>query len=265
MDFKTGKNRATRIFMLPHSMAPAGSTPIVTVGDMLRFAFVHMNEGVAQDGTRVLSNDSVEAMRTQTVAAATPNTYDIGLGWMMPQYGGQRLLWHGGGSFGGLSHFIVIPEEKFAFAAFGNGRGAGTMHDTFSRFLLEKYLGLPAPELIEPTKEKLTPKPYLGTYEHLMQRSIIEQKGKGLVLRSEFWFTSEKQRKMYEEYSGAISNIPPVPLVPLTKKLFLPQGGTPAMMQGIWSRSRAYTFLDLSSDSRYQYLHNYFRISRRKS
>jgi|GEM_PF-715676 len=265
MDFRTGKPRATRLFMLPYSMAPAGSTPIVTVGDMLRFAFVHMNDGVAQDGTRVLSEPSTKAMRTLTVEAKTANTYDIGLSWMMPQYGSQRLLWHGGGSFGGLSHFLVSPEAKFAFAAFGNGRGAGAMHDVFSRFLLEKYLGLPSPPLLEPTIGKLKFKHYLGTYEHLMQRSHIERSARELVLRNEFWFTSKKQRKMYEEYSGAISQIPPVPLVPLTQQLFLPQGGTPEMMRGIWSRTRTYAFLDLNSDGHFNYLHNYFRISRRKS
>src|SRR5262249_30473887 len=56
--------RRTDMFMLPESWSAAGSTPINTIADLLSFARLHIDDGVAPSGARILSAESTELMRT---------------------------------------------------------------------------------------------------------------------------------------------------------------------------------------------------------
>src|SRR5215467_16035320 len=47
--------RRTDMFMLPETWAPAGSTPIGPIRDLLAFARTHLAGGVSPSGKRVLS------------------------------------------------------------------------------------------------------------------------------------------------------------------------------------------------------------------
>lgn len=69
--------RAT-IWGLPRSLGPAGLITS-TVADALAFARLHLNGGVAPDGTRVLSEASVAAMAEQH--AELPDKYSLGDSW----------------------------------------------------------------------------------------------------------------------------------------------------------------------------------------
>jgi CubicO group peptidase (beta-lactamase class C family) len=54
-DAATNGARRTDMFKLPDSWAPAGSTPIGTIGDLLAFGRTHLANGVSPSGKRGLS------------------------------------------------------------------------------------------------------------------------------------------------------------------------------------------------------------------
>src|SRR5215813_14891 len=56
-DPATGGARRTSMFMLPDTWAPAGATPIGTIGDLLAFGRSHLAGGLSPTGTRVLSRE----------------------------------------------------------------------------------------------------------------------------------------------------------------------------------------------------------------
>ncbi|MEO3924967.1 serine hydrolase domain-containing protein [Micromonosporaceae bacterium B7E4] len=110
-DPTTGGIRPTGMFMLPQTWGPAGGTPIGTIDDLLAFGRVHLGDGVAPSGRRVLSARSVAGMRSVTHDLGTPNTSPVGLGWLVRALGGTTVLSMSGASPGGVALLVVVPEH----------------------------------------------------------------------------------------------------------------------------------------------------------
>lgn len=107
------------IWQLPRSAAPAGASACARARDLLTFARMHMNGGLAQDGTRILSEESVAAMREQQVAL--PGSGNLlgtgwGLGFGLVDRPGGRVVGHNGGTIGQSSQMRFVPDEGVAFA-----------------------------------------------------------------------------------------------------------------------------------------------------
>lgn len=109
--------RLTPGWTLPRSAGPAGATPCSTVSDLLAFGKMHMDGGLARDGARILSEDSVRAMQqSQHIMPAVPggNPAHWGLGWMLFDWGGaagtpRRVIGHDGGTIGQISSSASCP------------------------------------------------------------------------------------------------------------------------------------------------------------
>src|SRR5205823_5330781 len=102
--------------MMSRSAAPAGSITSATAANVLRFVKMHLDGGEAPDGSRVLSAASVKAMQQPQYpmpGAVAPNS-NIGLAWIMAEWDGQRVIGHGGGTFGQLSFLQILPDRNFA-------------------------------------------------------------------------------------------------------------------------------------------------------
>ena len=84
--------RRTDMFMLPDSWAPAGSTPIGTIRDLLAFGRTHLANGVSPSGKRVLSRESTARMQSVSHDMGTPNVSPIGLGWLLVPFGKTTVL-----------------------------------------------------------------------------------------------------------------------------------------------------------------------------
>ena len=95
---------------LSRSMGPAGMVT-ASVEDVLTFARMHLDGGLAADGTRVLSAAAVEAMAAKE--ADLPDTYTLGdswgLGWIRFGWDGERLLGHDGNTIGQSAFLRVLP------------------------------------------------------------------------------------------------------------------------------------------------------------
>jgi CubicO group peptidase (beta-lactamase class C family) len=169
---------------MPRSAGPAGSVPCSTVGDLLTFAKMHIDGGVARGG-RVLSERSVAAM--QEPQAALPRVpgegpAHWGLGWELFDWGGRRVIGHDGGTIGQQSSLRVLPEERFAVALLTNSLGGGLLASRVMRWLFGEVLGVEMPQRPMPPESPpaIELARYAGVYERLGFRTTVELRDGGL-------------------------------------------------------------------------------------
>lgn len=140
------------IWSLPRALDPAGGLSM-SARDLLEFGRLHLNDGLAPDGTRLLSRAAAEAMRTPQAAppplAAFPRAY--GLGMEIYDWDGGRMVGHGGATIGQKSYLRVVPEAELAVALLTNGGAAGALHRELLLGLLDDLAGVRAPQPVTPT------------------------------------------------------------------------------------------------------------------
>ena len=79
-----------------------------------------------------------------------------GLGWVIEQYRGKKIVRHDGGIDGMLAELWTVPEERLGFAVLTNGE-PHMLAPSISRWILERYLGGPErdwnPEYLKAARE----------------------------------------------------------------------------------------------------------------
>lgn len=151
------------------AMGPTGSSLVMTPADLVKFAAVHLSGGIASDGTRLLSAESVDAMmqpRTQ-VSPGSPFADQWGLGWYLAQWGAAPTVGHSGHNLGAGSHLMLFPDAGGAMSVVFNTvpGDAGLVHELF-RELASELFGADKPTPWKP----VTPLPpdvterYAGRY-----------------------------------------------------------------------------------------------------
>ena len=155
---------------IDRASGPAGATPNSTVGDMLKFAKLHIDGGLAADGLRVLPESLIREMQVpQATLPRQPGdgAHQWGLGWMLFDWGGRRVIGHDGGTIGQNSALRILPEERFAVAVLTNTTPTGALFcNRVMRWLFGQYIGLemePYPKPPE-TPPAIDLSPYVGTY-----------------------------------------------------------------------------------------------------
>jgi len=153
--------RVARPWPLPRSAYPAGGITC-HVKDLLRYGRFHLGDGQAEDGTRLLSPESLAQMHSPQVTIWGKETW--GLSWGIDDTYGMRQVFHGGGTNGQASVLLLVPEQDFAIAILTNADQGGFVTDHASHRALKQYLGLeiPAPAPIESSPEELVQ--YVGCY-----------------------------------------------------------------------------------------------------
>jgi len=159
-------------WVMPRGAGPAGATPCSTVSDMLAFAKLHINGGVAPDGRRLLSEESVREMqRPQVTMPGIPGEFAShwGLGWMLFDWGGRRVIGHDGGTIGQQSSLRILPEENFGVAVLTNSMTGSLLVSRIMRWLFEQVMGVEMPPRPAPPESpaQLDLEPYAGEYERL--------------------------------------------------------------------------------------------------
>lgn len=128
--------------------APAGGV-VTTTQDLLTFARMHLDGGLAPDGTRVLSADSAAAMVEPQIEVPDPSygSSHWGLGWdLLRQSSAPAIAGHGGDNIGHHSRLLLCHEHKFAAALVINGDGDQRVGDPLFREAFgERGIELPAP------------------------------------------------------------------------------------------------------------------------
>jgi len=104
-------------------MGPAGLIT-TTADDLLDFGRAFLRGGRGAAGEALLSEDSVRLMTSPQVTlvpAADAMAPQWGLGWMLDEWEGHRVYWHGGTTIGNNAWFQVLPDDGLAFVVFCNG------------------------------------------------------------------------------------------------------------------------------------------------
>jgi dipeptidyl aminopeptidase/acylaminoacyl peptidase len=233
--------RAPTAWGLPRSAGPAGLINS-TVDDVLAFARMHLNDGVAADGTRILSEESAKAMREKV--ADLPDKYTLGdswgIGWIRFDWDGRRLVGHDGNTIGQAAFLRVLPEAGLAVTLLTNGGNTRDLYEDLYREVFAELAGIDMPRPLEPPAEPVSVDitPHLGTYERASVKIEVLNGDGGPKLRATI--------------TGPLAELIPdpvqeYPLVPISQDLWVtrdPDGGE------TWA---PVTFYSLPTGERYQH------------
>lgn len=217
--------------LLPMSTAPAGAFTCSTPRDMVKFAKLHID-----GGGDYLSKESIRAMQqVQAKMPATSTSESMGIGWILSEFGGERVLLHGGGTIGQLSSYYVLPDRPFVFVLLTNASpGGSALFADIGKYVFEDFVGVSMPEPVKVPDDppKLDLKPYVGLY----RRRDIDMDIK----------LADGKLTATVSYTGPLSGLDreePIPLVPIDREIF-------AMGEG-----RA-EFMDFDRQGRPKYVHS---------
>jgi CubicO group peptidase (beta-lactamase class C family) len=259
VDPRTKRLNATRMFTLPETQGGAGSTPISTVADMIAFGRMHLADGVAPNGERVLSTELARAMRTPTFDLGIPQAPPIGLGWWLFPIAGLTVPWHGGGSPGGTSSFGIVPDHDAVIVSFASGNpGSTALHDLLHSAVLEELTGRTVTPVI--TADPAPPDADVaGEYESFQRLVVVERDGDDLLLTQHYVYDDEHREKV-EGYAGR----PPEPerrrLRSIAPGQFAPVGADSSAFAGFYGRMGLVTALP-PEGTRRRGLHTGFRYA----
>ncbi len=197
-----------RTYSLPRVVNAAGGI-ISTVGDLLRFAALHLNAGEL-DGKRLLSEISVQAMRVpQTQAANFAEAY--GIGWALRTAGGEPIIEHGGTTIGFQAQLTLVPTKGLAVASLTNGSRGRAANHAIHDWALAHYRGLrrDEPERMLLSADELAV--FAGRYENPRSKvTVTRQDG-----------TLRVDLVSIDLESGTEETQPPITLAPIGPREFI--------------------------------------------
>ena len=138
--------------------------------DQMRYARFHLGDGVAANGQRLLSAETMAAMQSPCCAANLGR--QMGLSWILKEMAaqgateraGEHVVMHGGATNGQLSAFLMVPARGFALTVLTNADEGGMLNEEVVRWTMGHYLGLVEPATTHLTLDAAALEEYLGTY-----------------------------------------------------------------------------------------------------
>lgn len=154
---------------LPRTAGPAGAI-CSTAAELLDFARLHLRDGLARDGERLLSEEAARAMREPQVEVPTGGIGESeahwGLGWSVYTWSGRTVVGHDGGTIGQAAFLRVVPDSGTAVALLTNGGDPFGLYRDLCGELLAETAGVAMPP--EPVPLESPPAvdaaDYLGRY-----------------------------------------------------------------------------------------------------
>jgi CubicO group peptidase (beta-lactamase class C family) len=169
-----------RPWELPRTANAAGGL-LSDVPDLLTYARLHMGDGTAQDGTRLLSQEGVRFMQSPLYSKGSQG--EMGLTWMLEDVGGVRTVRHSGGTVGQQTQLVLVPSRNFALTVLTNASRGSELHGDATKWILGHYLGMeePDPTPLNATQDQLAP--YLGRYTAAAQDIELTVENGALMLQ----------------------------------------------------------------------------------
>jgi len=174
-----GTQISTPTWALARSNEPAGAMLAMRPRDLITFARMHIDRGVATGGTRILSPASVEAMQTAQieVPAIGMNADHWGLGWQLTDTSAGLMVSHDGGTIGQSAFLRVLPDRNIAVALLTNGGDAiGLFGDVVGR-VLRSLAGIELPPRPTPPSDSdiVDGSAYVGRYSDTIYDLTISE------------------------------------------------------------------------------------------
>lgn len=161
--------RVSNPWGLFRSCGPMGASLVASAGDVLRFARLHLDGGVAADGTRLLSAEMVAAAQEPQIRLVDDTVLGEawGLGWILDHFGDVPVIGHDGNSLGQNAFMRLAPEQRFGFCLQTNVESAMAMYRELAEWLFEDKLGVAPRQDPEPLASRVVAEPsrYAGTYQ----------------------------------------------------------------------------------------------------
>lgn len=207
--------------LMPRSAGP-GARVIASAGDVVRLARMHLDGGLAPDGTRVLAPETVEAMQcreTDVPDKWTVSADGWGLGWTLYDWDGTIGFGHDGAAIGQYAYLRVVPSAGVAVALVTNGGGARQLYAALFRELLGEFADVRIPDALAPPAEP----PVVN-----LERFAGVYRREGVVI------TVSEDRKLTYEFVGGMKDFSPaldMDLVPVTDTVFAASGAGPSFSE----------------------------------
>jgi CubicO group peptidase (beta-lactamase class C family) len=230
------------IAYLAQSNAPAGSMPMARARDVVTFARMAMDDGVAPNGTRILSSASIAAMHDMNVVCPAHMNIDaIGLAtfmWDRDGDGRYDLFGHDGSTIGQAAWLRYHPASGTVVALLTNGGNGKGMAQVLLDEIFQEHAGLaPRAPVTAVPDFAFDAARYEGRYANVMEVIDVRAENGGLVAT----ITPAPA-------AAVISGTKRVALSPVEDALFV--GVTPG-----YTESTTYHFLSSDGGRRADYLH----------
>ncbi len=156
----------------PRSLDPTGGL-ISSARDQLRYARFHLGDGRADDGNRVLTSQSLRAMRSRPGPGGTIvlEIDGVCVSWWQRRTEQRIPVFQHGGSWGGQnSDFFFVPSHRFAMTVLTNSTTGSQLLDElgYSGWALEHFVGLSNPPAVPKKLLRAQLAPFEGRYRALV-------------------------------------------------------------------------------------------------
>jgi CubicO group peptidase (beta-lactamase class C family) len=173
---------------LPTALGPAAGM-WATPSAIREFGLVALHSGVASNGARILTKESIIAMKQPQIEIPEKAYGDaMGLGWAIKTRGDSTILRQEGPAFGQHCWLVLSPDLDLAIALAANSSAAPLLYQD-----LLKSLGGPAGELTaDPSEDVVTDQTelrrFVGVYKRTDYRVTVElTDGNILTITTEPW------------------------------------------------------------------------------
>lgn len=173
------------VWALARSNAPAGSHLAMRARDLVAFARMHLEDGRAADGTRVLAEGTSARMRGREVRL--PDLGLMGTSWGL---GFERfdtpagaLVGHDGNTIGQSAFLRMVPEAGLAVALLTNGGDTGALYREVVGHVLGELSDIGLPPLPAPPAEpaRIDAARFVGTYSAQVYDLTVSQDDDGRI------------------------------------------------------------------------------------
>jgi CubicO group peptidase (beta-lactamase class C family) len=197
-----------RNYPLPRYVNPAGGI-ISTVGDLLRFASFHLDDGTFE-GNRLLSKAALQDMQEPQIPAAN-FAIAYGLGWAIYRDDPAIVLGHGGSTNGFQAQLTLVPTQNFAIALLTNSDRGSKVIRAIEDWALDHYCGLQRrdPETMDLTAVDLAR--FAGRYRTRYTEAIVTPQNGGLRL-------DVSARSVL---ANTVTTFPPMTVKPISEREFI--------------------------------------------
>jgi CubicO group peptidase (beta-lactamase class C family) len=204
-------------FVIP--LAPAGAVWSNT-DDMTNYLITQLSKGKAPGGERVVSAENL--MHTWEPQVEISALASYGLGWIVADYKGQRMISHGGNTTGFTSELAFLPEANLGITILSNAGSANDFSNSIRNRLFElafeldpqaakdaEFAKKTASEQLAKMRDRLQEldekavEPFVGNYtsDELGQITVSLANSKLVVDVGEF---SSEVRPMVSEQTGEL-------------------------------------------------------------
>jgi CubicO group peptidase (beta-lactamase class C family) len=161
------------VWGLARALGPAGLIT-ASASDVLTFARLHLDGGIAADGTRLLSAAGAAAMREAVLPI--PGLGDrrdaIGLAWRLNEWEGRPIFGHDGSTVGQTAYLRVDPAAGVIACLLTNAADGRELYERLFSEVFEMHAGVRMPAEPEPVTGPLGSdiSRHAGRYERTSRR-----------------------------------------------------------------------------------------------